>query len=171
MIKATIFPFSSTSIPEPLDSTPPLFNRITLSHISKLVTLRWVNVPVIESVLARISSMNNDFLIVKFSLKTASLATRNSELNETSPLTINWSPTDKLPFMEVSAATNNLEFNEASSFKNKWEFKYATSSTVKVPWSTMFLETDKLPFNKLSAETKRFALSERSSFKNKWEFK
>ena len=55
LINPTTLPLDSTSMPEPTESMPPLFIKIILSQMSRLVTFKLVNVPVIDKVSARIS--------------------------------------------------------------------------------------------------------------------
>ena len=137
----------SISIPDPTVSIPPLFSRIKLSQMSKLITFNCVNVPVIENVSAFMSLTYNDFPILRFP------------------------PTDKSPFIELSSATNKFEFSDASPVTKTLSFKYAIPSTVKVPWSTMFFETARLPFMDVSCETKRRAFNDASCVTNRLEFK
>ena len=81
-------------MPDPVESTPPLFIRIKLSQMSKLVTFKCVNVPVIENVSARMSLTYNVLPILRFPptdaslLKDTSSATFNLSFKEVTPVTV-----------------------------------------------------------------------------------
>ena len=150
---ASMFPFTSIAIPEPSASTPPLFNVIKLSQMSKLMTFKDVIELVTENVFACMSSTNRRVPIRTFpkismsALKNASFLTLRPLFNETSLSTI------IVPRKMVSSPIAKLPLNDASPDTFKFWLRETSPRTARVESSEVFPTVCNEPCNNVSSDT------------------